>query len=160
MKKIIIFSFCFFCANILILNAQESIVTTGGEASGTGGTASYSYGQVVYTTNIGVSGSNAQGVQQPYEISVVTSVDELKDINFQCNLFPNPTDNYVQLKIENLKIENLIYRLCDANGKEIENKKILNNETVISMVSLVPSAYFLKIYKNKKAIKTFKIIKN
>ncbi len=33
------------------LHAQESPTATGAEATGTGGTASYSIGQVVYTTN-------------------------------------------------------------------------------------------------------------
>ena len=51
------------------LQAQESPTATVGEATGTGGTASYSVGQVVYTTTTGTNGSVAQGVQQPFEIS-------------------------------------------------------------------------------------------
>lgn len=155
--KLKIISFLIIYSSVLY--AQESSLSSGGEATGTGGSVSYSIGQVVYTTNTGINGSNAQGVQQPYEISIVTSVDELKAINFQCNLYPNPTNNYVQLKIENYKIENLFYHLCDENGKVVENKKILNNETIISMINLAPSTYFLKILNNKKIIKTYKIIK-
>ena len=33
------------------LNAQEAIPATGGEASGSGGTVSYTVGQVAYITN-------------------------------------------------------------------------------------------------------------
>jgi hypothetical protein len=54
------------------IHAQEAIPAGGGNASGSGGSASYSVGQVVYTTNTGTNGSAAQGVQQPYEISVVS----------------------------------------------------------------------------------------
>ena len=63
------------------LQAQTSVNATGGDASGSGGSVSYSVGQVVYTTNTGTSGSVAQGVQQPYEISVVTAIEEAKGIN-------------------------------------------------------------------------------
>ena len=64
------------------LQAQEAIPATGGEASGSGGSASYTVGQVVYTTNVGTNGNSvAEGVQQPYEISVVTGIPEAKDIS-------------------------------------------------------------------------------
>ena len=39
------------------LHAQENPTAAGGEATGTGGTSSYSVGQVVYTTNTGANGS-------------------------------------------------------------------------------------------------------
>ncbi len=35
------------------LHAQETVSTTGGDATGTGSTTSYTIGQVVYTTNTG-----------------------------------------------------------------------------------------------------------
>mgnify|MGYP000474435928 CR=1 FL=1 len=69
------------------LHAQENAVTTGGEATGAGGTASYSVGQVVYTTNTGTNGSVAQGVQQPFEISTTVGINETT-INFISNYFP------------------------------------------------------------------------
>jgi hypothetical protein len=53
------------------LHAQESPTSTGGDATGAGGSSSYSVGQVVYTTATGINGSVAQGVQQAYEISVI-----------------------------------------------------------------------------------------
>ena len=65
----------------LALQAQEVISSSGGNVSGSGGSVSYSVGQVVYTTNTGTNGSVAQGVQQPYEISVVTGIEEATNIN-------------------------------------------------------------------------------
>ena len=63
------------------VQAQTSVNATGGDASGGGGSVSYSVGQVVYTTHTGTSGSVAEGVQQPYEISVVTGLEEAQSIN-------------------------------------------------------------------------------
>ena len=42
-------------------------------------------GQVVYITSTGINGSVAQGVQQPYEISVITGVNETA-INLEMNV--------------------------------------------------------------------------
>ena len=75
------------------LHAQESVNGSGGEATGTGGTASYSLGQVVYTTNTGTNGSVVQGVQQPYEISTTLGINETS-INLELSVYPNPTNNY------------------------------------------------------------------
>ena len=54
------------------LQAQECIPTTGGNASGSEGSVSYTIGQIVYITNVGTNSSLAQGVQQPFEISAVS----------------------------------------------------------------------------------------
>ncbi|MEA2042102.1 MAG: T9SS type A sorting domain-containing protein [Bacteroidota bacterium] len=142
------------------LQAQESINATGRDASGSGGSVSYSIGQVVYTTNTGTNGSVAQGVQQPYEISVVIGIEQAKGINLELSVYPNPTIEYLTLKVENYNNKNLSYQLFDVNGKLIENKKLANNETKINMINFVPANYLLKIIDNQKEVKTFKIIKN
>ena len=65
------------------LQAQTSVNAIGGDATGSGGSVSYSVGQVVYTTNKGTNGSVVEGVQQPYEILVVTAIKEAKTSTFQ-----------------------------------------------------------------------------
>jgi hypothetical protein len=144
------------------LHAQEAIPASGGNASGSGGSASYSIGQMVFTTNTGTNGSVAQGVQQPFEISVVTSIDEAKDITLQCTAYPNPATDLLTLKIDasiKLSIQLISYQLFDVSGKLLESKKVEGSETRIAMSSLVPATYFLKVIQNNKEIKTFKIIK-
>jgi hypothetical protein len=139
------------------LQAQQSPTATGGEATGTGGTASYSVGQVVYTTNTGTNGSMAQGVQQPYEISTTVGINETA-INLALSVYPNPTTNYLTLKVEDNS--NLSYQLYDLQGKVIENKKVVANSTIVKMEGLPKAIYFLNVTKNNKSVKTFKIIKN
>ena len=142
------------------LQAQEVIPATGGEASGSGGSASYTVGQVVYTTNVGTNGNSvAEGVQQPYEISVVTSIPEAKDINLSVSAYPNPTTNYLTVKVENHETANLQYMVFDINGKILQTVKATGTETKIETNNLVPANYFVKILDNKKEIKVFKIIK-
>jgi hypothetical protein len=140
------------------LQAQETIPATGGNASGSGGTVSYSVGQVVYTTNTGTNGSVAQGVQQPFEISVVTGIEQTA-INLAISAYPNPTTDFLLLKVESEKLKDLSYQLYDLNGKLLQNKKIEGNETSIVMSNLVPATYFVKVTEGNKEVKTFKIIK-
>ena len=141
------------------LQAQTAVTATGGDASGSGGTVAYSVGQVVYTTNTGTNGSVAQGVQQPFEISVVTGIEEAKGINLMVSAYPNPTTDFLTLKVENYDNTNLSYQLLDMNGKLLESKKLECNQTSIVMSNLVPATYFLKVIQGEKEVKTFKIIK-
>ena len=161
MKQLIktLITFCLFGFGTT-MQAQNTIPASGGNVSGGGGTVSYSVGQVVYTTNIGSNGSVAQGVQQPFEISVVTSIEEAKGISLEIVLYPNPATDFIMLKIENCEIENLSYQLFDINGNLLLSNKVEGNETNIAMSNLVSATYFLKVTDNKKVIKTFKIIKN
>ena len=144
------------------LQAQEVIVPSGGNASGSGGSVSYSVGQVVSSTQTGTNGSLVQGVQQPYEISVVSGVEE-EGINLICSAYPNPTTDILILKIDAstpFSAQSMSYQLYDISGKLLANKKVVGNETSIAMSNLVGATYFLKVMQGNKEVRTFKIIKN
>ena len=139
------------------LNAQENPTASGGEATGAGGTASYSVGQVVYTAATGTNGSITQGVQQPYEISVTTGVNKTT-INLELSVYPNPTTDYLTLKVEDNT--ELNYQIYDNHGKVIANKKVTATTSTINLESLPKATYFLNVVNNSQVLKTFKIIKN
>ncbi|MCD4724834.1 MAG: T9SS type A sorting domain-containing protein [Bacteroidales bacterium] len=142
-------------------HAQEAVPATGGDASGSGGSASYSVGQVFYNTNTGTNEySLAEGVQQPYEISIVTGIDDASGIELECTIYPNPTRDVLTLKVKNYDRENLSYQLFNMSGNLLKSKKLRGDKTAISMAGLVRATYFLKIIENQKRIKVFKIIKN
>lgn len=140
--------------------AQESIPTTGGGASGSGGSVSYSVGQVFYTTNTRTNGSVVQGVQQPYEISVVTAIEDATGISLMVAAYPNPAIDLLTLKVDNVELSTLNIRLYDMNGKFLQNEKIISNETTIVMSNLAPATYLLKVMQDLREVKTFKIIKH
>jgi len=142
------------------LIAQQSLSTSGSNASGSGGSVSYSVGQVVYTTNTGSNGSVAQGVQQTFEISIISGVEEAKGITLNCLVYPNPVTDFLKLKIENFSIDKLTFEIYDIQGKLLKTKKIENNEVSIEMSNLLQGAYFLRVLEEGQEIKTFKIIKN
>ncbi len=142
------------------MQAQEVILSSGGEASGSGGSVSYSVGQIADTAITGTSYSAVEGVQQPYEISVYTAIGEIEGINLMFTVYPNPTADYLTLSIDEFDLSNLSYQLFDINGQLIEDNEIIENYTDIDMSNCLPSFYFLKILQKNKPIITFKIIKN
>jgi hypothetical protein len=158
--KCIFFTILFLGIGVSSLWAQNTVPATGGNASGTGGNVSYSIGQMFTASNNGSNGSISEGVQQAFEISVINAIEKFNYISLNCTVYPNPTSNYLQLKIENDEIEDLSYKLFNLTGALIESKLVTNAETLISMINLSVSTYILKVYNNTKEVKTFKIIKN
>ncbi len=92
-----VFLICAFCS-FSMAYAQQAVPASGGDAVGSGGSSSYTVGQVLYTTNSGANGSVAQGIQQPYEISTLVGL-EVTEINLKLSAYPNPTNYVVDNKI-------------------------------------------------------------
>jgi len=138
--------------------AQQATTASGGDASGSGGSVAYSVGQIAYTTNTGTTSSLAQGVQQPYEISITTGLLET-DIKLNLSAYPNPTTNYLMLQIDNFD-KDLSYQLYDMSGKLLESNTVVANSTTIKLEQYATATYFLKVTQNNSLVKTFKIIKN
>ena len=153
-----LYSWTLFFIVIINTHAQQASVSAGNNATGSGGSSSYSIGQVVYTTNTGTTGSIAQGVQQPYEISSL-GTDNFSDIVLKWSAYPNPTSNILTLDIKNYDLSSLSYEMIDLSGKIIETYKITQDQTDIDMSNKVSSIYFIAIIENNKTLKTFKIIK-
>ena len=64
-----ILSILFLCGFwTTIIQAQETIPATGGNATGNGGSVSYTVGQITYNALPGTNGIVAQGVQRTYEM--------------------------------------------------------------------------------------------
>ena len=142
------------------LHAQTAIPTTGGNASGSGGSVSYSVGQVVYQTYTGTNTSVAEGVQQPYEISVVNGIEEATGISLSVSAYPNPTTDYLTLEVNHFELSNVYFQLYDLQGKLLQSEKITGKQTSIVMNNLASATYFVKVVQRNKEIKSFKIIKN
>lgn len=155
--------FIHICFSLTQLIAQEVIVPVGGDISGSGGNISFTIGQVAYTTNTGTNVYIAEGVQQPYEISVLTQLEEIGEDNILISVFPNPTTDYLTLTINSSATnytQSLKYQLYNLKGKVLQSKKFNDMETIIPMNNLAPSTYFLRISDATKEIKIIKIIKN
>lgn len=157
-NKRTILSLLVFCLCLVIVQGQSTIPASGGNATGSGGSVSYTVGQVTYQTFEGTTGTFAQGVQQPYEISVVTAIENTEGIILEYKVYPNPAHGFIKLTIKPFDDGNFRYRLHDLNGILLKEKNIESEETEISLESFNPSMYFLKVLKDNQEVKVFKII--
>ena len=154
---LIIFSISLGLSN---LTAQEAIPCASGNASGSGGSGSYTIGEVFYSNYKGTNGNVNQGIQQPFDVQEITGISEAKGINISVNTFPNPVQSVLTLKVENYPLDNLTYDMYTIDGKLIESNAIEAAETTIEMSTFSSSSYFLKICNNHKEVKIFTIVKH
>jgi hypothetical protein len=154
--------FVLFAAALLwggLVQAQQSVNSSGGNATGSGGTVSYSIGQVVYTTNSGNSGNVAQGVQQTYEIIPVGINEEEPKISL--SVFPNPITDHLILQVNEVEHSTLNFELCDMQGKQLNKGQIIAKQAQINTASLSSGTYFINVISQEtQKVQTFKIIKN
>lgn len=158
--------FCRLLITLIILtfitfysDGQEATISTGSNITGSGGKISYSVGQVAFITHSGVNGSVAAGVQQAYEISVLTEAENTKDIKLSYSVYPNPTTNILFLQVDTYKFEGLSFRLYDISGTLLDTQIIESGKTTIAMSEYVSAIYFLHVSENQETVKTFKIVK-
>ena len=143
------------------LSAQSDIVPAGGTATGAGGSATYTVGQIAVQRATDGTKYIIEGVQQPYEIQGV-GVNNYPGINLQAVVYPNPTQHYVQLRVTNYEIPSygLTAQLFDANGKFLEEYIVTGPETKMDLEKYPTASYQLRILNKDMLLKTFKIVKH
>lgn len=160
-KMRIISLICIFTFFALNLQAQETILSTGGDGTGSGGSVSFSIGQTAYYYNVGINGSENQGVQQPFEIFASAVYENPSTFSF--STYPNPTSDFLTLTLDEnttLALESMIYELFDVQGKLIFTDKIIDFKTTIDFKEFVPGIYYLRVSQNNRELQSFKVVKN
>jgi hypothetical protein len=152
--------FIIFIALLTIqgLVAQSGPVTAGYDATGAGGSVSYSVGQIDYTAPTGVGGSTNEGLQQPYEFYTF-AIENNPAISMELKVYPNPTTSTLFLNILQEDLANLTYQLYDELGHQLASSLITEKTTPIYMETYTPGIYLLQVLDSKKPVQTFKIIK-
>lgn len=95
-----------------------------------------------------VSSINSESNSEYSEIcnfytTVISSVQSDDNSN-NLTLYPNPASDFIYLKGVDSKMHSEYYEISDINGKELQSGK-LNSKNKISIESLSPGVYFLKI---------------
>lgn len=142
-----------------ITHAQDVLVASSNNASGSGGSVSYSVGQTIQNTNASSDGSAIQGIQFYFASSTLTVVDV--DTNLNISTYPNPTSSTLNLKIKGNQNDKFSYKLFNLLGALITKGSITNNTAKINIEHLDIATYLLQVSNSSNnSIKTFKIIKN
>lgn len=143
--------------------AQSAIVPVGGDAQSNGGSVSYTVGQIAVESASNSNGSitMVEGVQQPYEIMTV-GVDDYPQIVLDAVVYPNPTDNVAQLRLNGFEIpsDGLRATLYDAGGKRLQTIPVTDDLTTFQIGQYATGTYYLELRDSKRVLKTFKIVRS
>ena len=158
----IFFVFCFsLSAHHTELHAQSSVHTAGADALGTGGTASFSIGQVMYTGIEGQGGYAGSGVQQPYTITMVGSIDPAPGVSV--SFFPNPVqeNDFLVINMDSGYDASARYsiEIRDLYGKRLIVQEMNEMSTAIPVGDYASGLYLLTVLKNDSTIRIFKVVK-
>lgn len=154
MKNYLVISAAFLCVN---LYSQSNTVSAGGDAEGDNGSVSYSIGQVVYTSAQGSNGNVNQGVQQPYDVGVITGIEE---VGINLSIFPNPTAGLLTLSVADEDASHLSYQIFDATGRLIDTETSLNSTNTVSLDAYATGVYTLTVSRSNKQVKSFRVVRN
>lgn len=147
-----------FMASISVFtNAQQVISSSGSTLKNSTGSLSFTVGELVIDTKNAGATTITQGFHQTK--LTITAMNVLREQNFSISAFPNPTNDFVNLKIEKGEIRDVEFILFDLQGKVLSNRKIEGTNTEVSFSGYNSGNYFLKVMQNGKEIQTFKIVK-
>ncbi len=140
--------------------SQQAVSSSGGNATASSGSMSFTIGQIDFESASGSNGKISQGVQQPFEVFVVLSNNTF-GYTFAGSLAPNPAQEATILSIGNdfSGFNNMNFDLTDITGKILRRGIINTKETTIDVATLAEACYFLNIYDNGTPVKTFKLLK-
>ena len=154
MKKHAVFA-SLFLFSVVAIEAQEVISTQGDSYTNGGNTIDFTIGEPIIETVSDGTNDLTQGFHQT--LLTVVSVEDLA-VDFVVNIFPNPTAEFVNLKIE--KFNGMTIRLFDLTGKELQQETLRQSTTQISVTDYPKGTYLLTLINNENnKIKTYKIIK-
>ena len=140
------------------LSAQQGATASGGEATGPGGSISYSIGQPFYQTAFSPDYTLQAGVQQAYEISEVSSVWTLGG-TVELSVFPNPTSDYLRVVVQSEELLEWQCRVYDLGGRLIQIHQSTDSALLLPFQTLAAGTYLVEVRVAENQSKTFQIIK-
>jgi len=160
MKKLIVktagFVICFIAFQQI--NAQSAIVTAGGNAGGDNGSASYTIGQALYTTDEGESLSISKGIQAVFEVKVIPNTSN-KESQIDIKAYPNPVTEQLTIDgINDIQQETKAH-FYNSAGLLIKSVTITKSKTEISISEFDRGNYVMRIENKNEELISFKIIK-
>lgn len=162
MNKNIILHISIFATLFLQVQAQSTILTSGGSISNPSGSVSYSIGQIDYiSASVFNLGSVSLGVQQPLIITAINGIKGAEKLTIACNIHPNPSSDFVVLSWESgFDATSVNYEIADISGKNIVSASA-QNQTKISISDFAIGSYIINVLDAKNNfIKSFKLVKN
>lgn len=126
-------------------------------------TIGYDYDENGNRTDRALITLKASSVNENMDTNIVNNNEELATIKEEMggsklSIYPNPTQNFVIVNIEDIDNKTILLNIYDDFGKTLEQKQIKENITYIDFTRNPSGYYFLKLTVDQKS-KSWKIIK-
>lgn len=142
-----LFSFLFVLGSTI--QAQEVIASAGAEVESSGGSMSYTIGEMVVTSTISDDGALTQGYQQGF--LTPTAIDEIP-AELELSLYPNPAADYIIIESKSLSDFEQI-TMYDMSGKLIWNASgngAIDNRITVNFQNQAAGNYIIKLVDSDK----------
>lgn len=137
--------------------SPELVSSAGDSFNNTSYQLDWSIGECVTATHSAGAYVITQGFHQ--NTYIITSVEDLR-ADIEMLVYPNPTSDFINLKVESSKVESLQFTITDLSGKVLQNGKFANQTEQIYFSSYAVGTYLITISQNNQILKSFQIIKN
>jgi hypothetical protein len=146
------------CSYSSDLFCQQSINSGGANISSPQGQISLSLGQLTYKLDSNSNVNISCGVQQVYELSAPSFVDEVPNVIL--HLFPNPMQNIVNIEFDFNQSECYYFEVFSSKGQLFQIGEIAPFRTQLDVSFLASGSYILTVKKeNGSLVKSFIINK-
>jgi hypothetical protein len=142
-----LFSFLFLLGGGI--QAQEVIASAGAEVESTGGSMSYTIGEMVVTSTINDDGALTQGYQQGF--LTPTAIDEIP-AELELSLYPNPASDFIIIESKSLTDFEQI-TMYDMSGRLIwsqDGNNSIDNRLTVDFTGHAAGNYIIRLADSDK----------
>lgn len=133
------------------IHGQQAVVPAGGEATGSGGTVSWTLGQVDYEASQSSGGNVQRGVQQPYEWLVMSADEAARPT---VSVWPNPTADQVRLEWNEPLPAGARFLVSSSTGALIDEGPVTGTTLTIQLERQASGQYVVRIMSRDRILNT------
>jgi hypothetical protein len=143
--------------------APQSVNSSGAKMSQANGSLSFTVGELVVLNLTDSEGNTLGGGFTSGATLTTLSIQETDVEVLDVSVFPNPTSDLVNIRINQSSIDQVVVSITDLQGKEVYSGLYagISNTIGINTAAYAPGTYVLSLKnKNNQVLGTYKIIKN
>jgi hypothetical protein len=143
--------------------APQSVNSSGTKMAQANGSLSFTVGELVVLSQTDSQGNTLGGGFTSGATLTTASIQETDTAVLDVSVFPNPTSDLVNIRINHSSIEQVVVSITDLQGKEVYSGKYagISNTIGINTATYSLGTYVLSLKnKNNQVLGTYKIIKH
>jgi hypothetical protein len=160
----LLFCFLVIASNGIAQSISPNSLNSGGvNSTQTNGSLNSTVGELVVLTFVDSQGNTINGGFFAGATLITVNIQEPDASLLSVNVFPNPTTDLINIKINHTSLANLFLTVSDMQGKEVFQGKFagVSNLIGINASSFAAGNYILSLQdSDRKSLGVYKIIKH